>query len=179
MFQRYLPMCQFFQFPWLLQGSPVQMPIKMFFLAQLLRQFGVSLLLLRWIPAFRVRIKRHLPEPDVPQLTRSLIHAKVSCSHRGSPQLPFSGGLLIGTASIPPRDGSRCSHYLAHCTYDGDRWGATDIATLSLHLNLFSDFLTVLENFNLLSVPSSPSEHCSLQNCLGMPCRSWYMPKPL
>ena len=116
MFQRYLPIYQFFQFPCLSQGYPVQIPIKMFFLVQLLHQFGDSLLL-DGIPAFRVRIKRHLPEPDVPQLTRSLIHANVSCSHGGSPQLPPSGGLLMGTASIPPRDGSRCSHYLAPCTY--------------------------------------------------------------
>ena len=30
----------------------------------------------------------------------------------------------------------------------GDRWGATDIATLSLHLNLFSASLRVLQNCN-------------------------------
>ena len=62
------------------------------------------------------------------------------------------------------------------CTYPvvNDLWGATDVATLSLHFILFSASLTASQNFNLvylaiffsqrlaLSPPSSPSLHCSL-----------------
>ena len=39
-----------------------------------------------------------------------------------------------------------CNLHLSRC--HGDRWGATDIATLSLHLILFSAFLRMLQNFN-------------------------------
>ena len=39
-----------------------------------------------------------------------------------------------------------CTLHLSRC--HGDRWGATDIATLSLHLILFSACLRMLQNFN-------------------------------
>ena len=53
----------------------------------------------------------------------------------------------------------------------GDRWGTTDLATLSLYLILFLDSLSVSQNFNpvhsemlfsqcfFLSASSSPSLH--------------------
>ena len=47
---------------------------------------------------------------------------------------------------------SLCQEYTLHLTpisrSHGDRWGATDLQTLSLHLTLFSDSLRVSQNFN-------------------------------
>ena len=47
---------------------------------------------------------------------------------------------------------SLCQEYTLHLIpisrSHGDRWGATDLQTLSLHLTLFSDSLRVSQNFN-------------------------------
>ena len=54
----------------------------------------------------------------------------------------------LGLVSLVPE--SRLHLHLHLSRSHGDRWGATDIATLSLHLIgiLFSDFLRASQNFN-------------------------------
>ena len=69
-----------------------------------------------------------------------------------------------------------------------DRWGATDdLATSSLHSSHLSVFLMAAPSVHsgmlsshlfFLSVSPSPSLYCALQDCLGKPWRSCYVPVP-
>ena len=72
-----------------------------------------------------------------------------------------------------------------------DRWGATDdLATSSLHSSRLSAFLMAApsvmpvhsgmlsSHIFFLSSSSSPSLHCALQDCLGKPWTSCYVPVP-
>ena len=61
-----------------------------------------------------------------------------------------------------------CTLHLS-CSH-GDRWGATDIATLSLHLILFSASLRALQNFNPVYAEILLSQRFFCRPLLLPPC---------
>ena len=61
-----------------------------------------------------------------------------------------------------------CTLHLSRC--HGDRWGSTDIATLSLHLILFSASLRMLRNFNPVHSEIKFSQRFFCRPLLLPPC---------